>query len=163
MSPSPTPGLPTAWSSVRIRAASAVLPMVRISSETRDSRSTTSSRWYIASDSVFARAEHVIPYFLVGSAVTRWYIRSLIDHRCFSFSSCNTISTLSRLLRPLTYWVGFLGSSTCCFLVEGVALAWRGVVLRRARRLDARSNFVILTMASLFSEVCFVFLEIIGA
>src|SRR5437667_3516427 len=127
--PNPTSGSPTARSSVRIRVASAVLPMVRMSSETHASRSTTSFRWYIASDSAFARAEPVMPYFFVGSSVTRWYTKSLIDHRCFSNRSHSTISTLSRLVRPLTYLVGFLGEITPLegVVVEGVVV--EGVVV----------------------------------
>lgn len=78
--PSLTPDLPTVRSSVYIHTASVILPTVRMSSETHISYSTTSSRWYIASDSAFAYTKHVILYFLVGSVVTKWYIKSLINH-----------------------------------------------------------------------------------
>ena len=131
--------------------------------ETCTSCFTTSSCWYIVFNSAFARAEYIILYFLVGFAVTRWYIRSLIDHWYFLFSLYSTILTLSRLLRPLTYWVGFLGLMTRCFPVEEAALAQRGVGLHRARCLDAMVEFRDSDDGILFGEVRFIFLRLIRA
>jgi hypothetical protein len=47
--------------------------------------------------------------------------------------------------------------------MEGVALARRGVLLQRARHLDAMVEFRDSDDGILFSEVCFVLLRLIGA
>ena len=68
--PSPTLGLLMERSSVHIQSTNAESPMVWISCEACANCSTTSSRWYIPSDSAFAHAKHDIPYFLIGFMVT---------------------------------------------------------------------------------------------
>jgi hypothetical protein len=47
--------------------------------------------------------------------------------------------------------------------VEGVALTWFGIGLRRARRLNIEIEFRDSDILMLFSEVSLVFLKLIGA
>ena len=69
-SPSPTSGLLIEWSLVYIWLTNIESPIIQISCKVHASYSTTSSRWYILSNSAFAYTKYNIPYFLIGFAVT---------------------------------------------------------------------------------------------
>ena len=85
----------------------------------------------MAFDNVFAHTEQLTLNFLIGSAVTKWHMKFLIDHQCFSKSSCSIISTLSRVLRSLTYETGSSDEIARVFGVEKEGLFWCEVWLDR--------------------------------
>ena len=114
----------TTWSSACKQFISFILFTSQILFETYESCLIISFCSYITLNNVFAHVEYFILYFLINSSIIKEYMKFLIDHQCFLFSSDNIISIFSCLLRFQTYETNLLMWMIYFFQMIEMTVSW---------------------------------------
>ena len=112
-------------------------------------------------DNVFACTEQLTSNFLIDSAIMKWCIKFLIDYQCFSNNLYNIISTLSHMLRFLTYETDLLDEMMRVFDVKKEELFWCEVWLNYVWDFDVKIEFWNFNDVILLRKIDLAFVQII--